>query len=192
MLVHSSLMPPSAWGTGTAPTCCRPSSGKRLTLFNSNHNKYLAWKWKTLDKLLTENQKYVKMRIQTDYLQQHYINSHLDNNTATKVLPWLNLNPNISMEEFWAFMNSQFKDNQLAEQALSKLSSLKQKKKAQIYVQKFNQLTMKTNLINPPTSEMSDIHFGTKQILFNRNLKNEIQTYILLILKNILFDEYIK
>ena len=31
-------------------------------------------------------------------------------------------------------MNSQFKDNQLTEQALSKLSSLRQKKEAQIYV----------------------------------------------------------
>ena len=38
------------------------------------------------------------------------------------------------MKEFWAFMNSQFKDNQLAEQALSKLNSLRQKKEAQIYV----------------------------------------------------------
>ena len=31
------------------------------------------------------------------------------------------------MKEFWVFMNSQFKDNQLAEQAFNKLSSLKQK-----------------------------------------------------------------
>ena len=38
------------------------------------------------------------------------------------------------MEEFWAFMDSQFKDNQLTEQALSKLSFLRQKEKAQIYV----------------------------------------------------------
>ena len=81
------------------------------SLFNGNHNKYLAWKQKTLNKLLTKNQKYVKMEIQTDYLQQHYINSYLNNNTAAKVLPWLNLNPNTSMKEFWVFINLQFKDN---------------------------------------------------------------------------------
>ena len=48
------------------------------------------------------------------------------------------------------------------------------------------------NLVSPSTSKMLDIHFGTKQILFNRDLKNEIQTHILLILKSILFNEYIK
>ena len=51
---------------------------------------------------------------------------------------------------------------------------------------------MKTDLISFSTSEMSDIYFGTKQMLFNRNLKNEIQTYILLILKSTLFNEYTK
>ena len=69
-------------------------------LFNDDCNEYLVWKWKTLDKLLAENWKYVKMGIQVDYLWQHYINNHLNNNTAAKVLPWLNLNPNASMEEF--------------------------------------------------------------------------------------------
>ena len=103
-------------------------------LFNGDCNEYLVWKWKTFDKLLAENWKYVKMGIQADYLWQHYINSHLDNSTAVKVLPWLDLNLNVSMEEFWAFMNSQFKDNQLAEQALSKLSSLRQKEEAWTYV----------------------------------------------------------
>ena len=89
-------------------------------------------------------------------------------------------------------MNSQFKDNQLAEQALSKLSSLRQKKEAQIYVQKFNQLTIKANLISSSTPEMLDVHFDTKQILFNKSLKNEIWTYVLLVSRSILFDEYIK
>ena len=56
-------------------------------LFNGNCNKYLAWKWKILDKLLAEDQKYVKMGIQADYLQQHYINSHLNNSTVVKVFP---------------------------------------------------------------------------------------------------------
>ena len=96
-----------------------------LLLFNGNYNEYLVWKWKILDKLLAEDQKYVKMGIQADYLWQHYINNCLDNSTAVKVLFWLNLNSNASMEEFWAFMNLQFKDNQLVEWALSKLSSLK-------------------------------------------------------------------
>ena len=89
-------------------------------------------------------------------------------------------------------MNSQFKDNQLVEQIFSKLNSLKQKEKAQIYVQEFNQLTMKVNLVNLSTPEMSDVHFDTKWMLFNRNLKNEIQTHILLILKSISFNKYIK
>ena len=48
------------------------------------------------------------------------------------------------------------------------------------------------NLVSPSTPEMSDVHFNTKQILFNRNLKNEIQTYILLVPRSILFDEYAK
>ena len=96
-----------------------------LLLFNGNCNKYLMWKWKIFNKLLAENQKYVKIGIQTDYLWQHYINSCLNNNTAIKVLPWLNLNPNASIKEFWVFINSQFKDNQLTEWALSKLSSLR-------------------------------------------------------------------
>ena len=51
---------------------------------------------------------------------------------------------------------------------------------------------MKTNLVSPSTFELSDVHLGTKHILFNRNLKNEIQTYILLILKSTLFNEYVK
>ena len=71
-------------------------------------------------------------------------------------------------------MNSQFKDNQLVEQALSKLSSLRQKKEAQLYVQEFNQLTMKVNLISLSIPKMSDFHFDMKQILFNKDLKNEI------------------
>ena len=96
------------------------------------------------------------------------------------------------MKEFWVFMNSQFKDNQLAEQALSKLSSLRQKEEVWIYVQEFNQLTMKMNLISPSMSEMLDVHLGTKQMLFNRDLKDEIWTYVLLISKSILFDEYAK
>ena len=85
------------------------------SLFNNNHNKYLIWKQKIFDKLLAENQKYVKMRIQADYFQQHYINSHLNNSTTVKALLWLNLNSNTSIEEFWIFINSQFKDNQLIE-----------------------------------------------------------------------------
>ena len=71
-------------------------------------------------------------------------------------------------------MNSQFKDNQLAEQALSKLSSLRQKEKAQTYVQEFNQLIMEANLVSSSTPEMPDIHFSIKQMLFNRDLKDEI------------------
>ena len=163
-----------------------------LPLFNNNHNEYLMWKQKTFDKLLTEDQKYAKMGTQADYLQQHYVNSWLNNSTAAKVLPWLDLNPSASMEEFWIFMNLQFKNNQLAEQALSKLNSLKQKEKPQIYVQKFNQLTMKANLVSPSTSEMFDIHLSTKHMLFNRDLKNEIQIHVLLILRNILFNKYVK
>ena len=102
------------------------------------------------------------MGIQADYLWQHYINSHLNNSTAAKVLPWLDLNPNASMKEFWAFINSQFKNNQLAKQAFSKLSSLKQKGEAQIYIQKFNQLIMKANLVSSLTSEMPDVHLDMK------------------------------
>ena len=34
-----------------------------LSLFNGDCNKYLVWKWKTFNKLLTENWKYVKMGI---------------------------------------------------------------------------------------------------------------------------------
>ena len=89
-------------------------------------------------------------------------------------------------------MDSQFKNNQLTEQALSKLSSLRQKEEVWTYVQEFNQLIMKANLVSPSMSEMSDIHFGMKQILFNRDLKNEIQTHVLLISKSTLFDEYTK
>ena len=51
---------------------------------------------------------------------------------------------------------------------------------------------MKANLISPSIPEMSDIHFGMKQMLFNRDLKNEIQTHILLVLKSTSFDEYTK
>ena len=89
-------------------------------------------------------------------------------------------------------MNSQFKDNQLAEQALSKLSSLRQKGETWIYVQKFNQLTMKVNLISLSMSEMLDIHFDMKQMLFNRDLKNEIWIYVLLVSRSISFNEYTK
>ena len=32
-------------------------------LFNGDHNEYLMWKWKTLNKLLAENWKYAKMGI---------------------------------------------------------------------------------------------------------------------------------
>ena len=39
---------------------------------------------------------------------------------------------------------------------------------------------------------MSDIHLDTKQMLFNRGLKNEIWIYILLVSKSTLFDKYIK
>ena len=89
-------------------------------------------------------------------------------------------------------MNLQFKDNQLTEWTLNKLNSLKQKRKAWIYVEKFNQLTIKVNLVSFLMSEMSDVHFNIKWMLFNRDLKNEIQIYILLVLKSILFNEYIK
>ena len=51
---------------------------------------------------------------------------------------------------------------------------------------------MKANLISLSTPEMSDVHFSTKQILFNRDLKNEIQIYVLLILKSTSFNEYTK
>ena len=163
-----------------------------LLLFNSDYNKYLMWKWKIFDKLLVEDQKYVKIEIQADYFWQHYINNHLNNNIAVKVFLWLNLNSNASMEEFWVFINLQFKNNQLTEQIFNKLSSLKQKEKAQIYVQKFNQLIIKVNLISLSISEISDIHFGTKQMLFNRGLKNEIWIYVLLISRSTLFNEYIK
>ena len=59
-------------------------------------------------------------------------------------------------------MNLQFKDNQLAEQTFSKLSSLRQKEEAQIYVQEFNQLAMKVNLVSLSTPEMLDIHLNMK------------------------------
>ena len=163
-----------------------------LPLFNDDCNEYLVWKWKTFDKLLTEDQKYIKMGIQADYLWQHYINSCLNNSTAVKMLPWLNLNSNASMEEFWAFMDSQFKDNQLAEQALSKLSFLKQRGEVWTYVQEFNQLIIKMNLVSLSMFRMFDVHFDMKQILFNRNLKNEIWIHVLLVLRSTLFDEYIK
>ena len=163
-----------------------------LLLFNNEHNKYLVWKWKIFDKLLTENWKYVKMKIQANYLWQYYINSHLNNSIAVKVLPWLNLNLNISMKEFWIFINSQFKDNQLTEWVFNKLSSLKQKGKVWTYIQEFNQLIIKANLVSSLMSETSDVHFGMKQILFNRNLKNEIWTHILLISKSTPFNEYTK
>ena len=41
-------------------------------------------------------------------------------------------------------------------------------------------------------SEMFNVHFDIKQILFNKDLKNEIQTHVLLISKSILFNEYTK
>ena len=56
-------------------------------LFNDDCNEYLAWKWKTFDKLLAEDWKYAKMGTQADYLWQHYVNSQLNNSTAAKVLP---------------------------------------------------------------------------------------------------------
>ena len=96
------------------------------------------------------------------------------------------------MKKFWIFINSQFKDNQFAEQALSKLSSLRQKEEAQTYIQKFNQLIMKANLVSPLMFEMPDVHFSTKWMLFNRGLKDEIQTHILLIPKSTPFNKYIK
>ena len=96
------------------------------------------------------------------------------------------------MEEFWVFMDSQFKDNQFAKWALSKLSSLRQKEEVQIYVQEFNQLVMEVNLVNPSMPEMPDIHLGTKQMLFDRDLKDEIWTHVLLVSRSTLFDEYTK
>ena len=39
---------------------------------------------------------------------------------------------------------------------------------------------------------MLDVHFNTKQMLFNKSLKNKIQTYVLLIPKSTLFNEYTK
>ena len=51
---------------------------------------------------------------------------------------------------------------------------------------------MKVNLISPSMLEIPDIHLDMKWMLFDRNLKNEIQTHILLILRNTLFDEYTK
>ena len=51
---------------------------------------------------------------------------------------------------------------------------------------------MKANLVSPSTSGMSDVHFNIKQMLFNRDLKNKIQTHILLVLRNTLFNEYTK
>ena len=51
---------------------------------------------------------------------------------------------------------------------------------------------MKANLVSLSISETPDIHFGTKHMLFNKGLKDEIQTHILLILKNILFNKYVK
>ena len=41
-------------------------------------------------------------------------------------------------------------------------------------------------------SEMSDVHLGTKHILFNRGLKNEIQTHVLLVPRSTPFNEYVK
>ena len=72
------------------------------------------------------------------------------------------------------------------------MNSLRQKEKAQIYVQKFNQLAIETNLVSFSMPEMSDVHFGTKQMLFNKNLKNKIWTYILLVSKSTSFNEYTK
>ena len=67
--------PPAALTTHTAPVPPPPMNDDLsyikfpdLSLFNGNHNKYLVWKWKTLDKLLAEDWKYVKMGIQADYL----------------------------------------------------------------------------------------------------------------------------
>ena len=53
-------------------------------------------------------------------------------------------------------------------------------------------MIIKANLVSLSIFEMSDVYFDIKQILFNRDLKNEIQIYILLVLKSILFDEYTK
>lgn len=108
------------------------------------------------------------------------------------MLPWLNLNSSASIKEFWDFINSQFKDNQFAEQALSKLSSLRQKGEVWTYVQEFNQLAMEANLVSSLTSEMPDVHLDMKQMLFNWGLKDEIWTHVLLISRSIPFDEYVK
>ena len=51
---------------------------------------------------------------------------------------------------------------------------------------------MEANLVSFPTSGMPDIYLDTKQMLFNKDLKNEIQTHILLISRSTPFDEYIK
>ena len=53
-------------------------------------------------------------------------------------------------------------------------------------------MTIKVNLVSPSTSEMFNVHFSTKQMLFDRNLKDEIQTHILLILRSISFNKYTK
>ena len=51
---------------------------------------------------------------------------------------------------------------------------------------------MKVNLVSSPTSRMPDVHLSIKCMLFNRGLKDEIQTHVLLISKSTLFDEYVK
>ena len=92
--IFSSISTPSAVLTTHTASVLSSSMNNDLSyikfpdplLFNSNCNEYLVWKWKTLDKLLAEDWKYVKMGIQADYLWQHYINSHLNNNITVKVL----------------------------------------------------------------------------------------------------------
>ena len=51
---------------------------------------------------------------------------------------------------------------------------------------------MKANLISLSIFEIFDVHFNMKQMLFNKGLKNEIQTHILLVLKSTSFNEYTK
>ena len=53
-------------------------------------------------------------------------------------------------------------------------------------------MIIKVNLVSLSMFEMPDVHFDTKWILFNKGLKNEIWTYVLLVLKNTLFNEYTK
>ena len=53
-------------------------------------------------------------------------------------------------------------------------------------------MTMKVNLISSLTSEIPDVHLDMKWMLFNKDLKNEIQIHVLLVLRSISFNEYTK